>query len=78
MRSKVPSEIGWDVGKRVQKARELLVPDHVTEVISASELQRQYHDAELKRELCKSYDLFLLEKTLIDISNNLFGPYLFA
>ena len=67
-----------DEGKRVKMARELLVPDHVTEVLSVQDVRRQYRDDSSKRELCKSYDLFLLERSIRDISNKLLGANLLS
>jgi len=53
---------------------DLLVPQEVTKVISAIEARRKYHDSELKREFCNSYDLFLMENVLKDSADGFLGP----
>ena len=50
----------------------------MTEVLSVQDIRRQYGDDSSKRELCKSYDLFLLERSIRDISNELLGANLLA
>lgn len=52
---------------------ELLVPQEVTKVISAIDARRLYHDSELKREFCNSYDLFLMENVLKDSCDGFLG-----
>lgn len=53
--------------------QELLVPQEVSKVISAIDARRLYHDSELKREFCNSYDLFLMENVLKDSADGFLG-----